>query len=60
MRIVRFTVDVSAIRQLRHRPPLQPGHVTPAPQQPPAGAPTPSGGGPTMRTTKPSALDEHR
>jgi hypothetical protein len=57
MRIVRFTVDVSAIRQLRHRQPLQAAHLTTTPQQPPPGDPTPPGGGPTMRTNKPGDLE---
>jgi|GEM_PF-3768160 len=57
MRIVRFTVDVSAIRQLRHRQPLQPAHVTTAPQQPPPGDPSRHGGGPTMRTTESAGPD---
>ena len=57
MRIVRFTVDVSAIRQLRHRQPFKPAQVTTAPQQPPPGDPTPPGGGPTMRTNNPGDLD---
>jgi hypothetical protein len=57
MHIVRFTADVSAIRQLRHRQPLQPAHVTTAPQQPPAGDPSRSGGGPTMCTDDTVAQD---
>jgi hypothetical protein len=60
MRIVRFTVDVSAIRQLRHRTPLDPAHLPPPSQQPPAADPSPTGGGPTVRTNVPRDLVERR
>ena len=55
MRIVRFTVDVSGIRQLRQRHPVFPPtlpQVTDAPQAPVAG-PAGEGDGRTVRTTPP-------
>ena len=49
MRIVRFSVDVSEIRQLRHRKPLQPADSAPQPTLPPAEDPGAPGAGPTVR-----------
>jgi hypothetical protein len=53
MRIVRFSVDVSGVRQLRQRHPIQPPslHEVTTPPQAPAVDPGAAGNEPAMRTT---------